>query len=419
MGSSAHQTLIPTAHSIALSHAHKLTRSEAPQRSNNLSNKNNLWETPNEKSTRHSDQALQKHFVKDITALTTQNIKNPSSEETQQITNLAKETSMVITTLVPTNTSITHCSARILTTTLLVPKIDTSSKTYAIRKGNRIYPANSNGNRYLLLPQNNVISNNATAFNRGILLAKRLCWVDNSINITTGTSEDPIFQNLNIAGTTNLTILEICPTSTSWSSKLKILAPLSQISFPVTCRITSPMLNCSAVSIKSNKTGENTFPNLHMTIHNMDQPQTSENTLQHQQNQMTDHIPCAGIAFLVVATVLTGIKILKTIANCAARSHIRVDITPTAPCINITPSAPYNPEIFLTPSSETTQEASRLNQAMESNIRERTDTINQAVNFNQLMGFDTEDLTQDLLEEYLMSAMEMREPRNLEDVRLC
>ena len=126
---------------------------------------------------------------------------------------------------------------------------------------------------------------------------------------------------------------------------------------------------------------------------------------------MMEHIPCAGIAFLVVAAVLTGIKILKTIANYAARktrSNIRVDITP---------SAPYNPEIFLTPSSETTQEASRLNQEMESNIRERTNTINQAVNLNQLMGFDTEDLTQDLLEEYLMSAMERRETRNM--ARLC
>ena len=65
------------------------------------------------------------------------------------------------------------------------------------------------------------------------------------------------------------------------------------------------------------------------------------------------------------------------------------------------PSAPEDPEIVLNPSSETTQEANRLNQAMESNIRERTNTINQAVNFNQLMGFDTEELTQDLLEEYL------------------
>ena len=128
-----------------------------------------------------------------------------------------------------------------------------------------------------------------------------------------------------------------------------------------------------------------------------------------------EHIPCAGIAFLVVATVLTGIKILKTIANYAANYTARKTMSNIR--VNVTPSAPYNPEIFLTPSSETTEEASRLNQAMESNIRERTNTINQAVNLNQLMGFDTEDLTQDLLEEYLMSAMERRETRNM--ARLC
>ena len=100
-------------------------------------------------------------------------------------------------------------------------------------------------------------------------------------------------------------------------------------------------------------------------------------------------------------------------------SDIQLNFPHAAQYTNNTPSAPEDPEIILTPSSETTQEASRLNQAMESNIRERTNNINQAVNFNQLMGFDTEELTQDLLEEYLISAIEMREPLNLENTRIC
>ena len=356
-------------------------------------------------STRHSDQALQRHFIRDIEALIIQNSKNQSTQEIQQITSLAKDTAMVITTLVPTNTSTTRCSARILTTTLLVPKVDTSSRTYAVRKGNRIYPANNDESRYLLLPQNNIISNSAKAFNRQILLAKRICWVDSSINVTTSKSEDPLFQNFTIASTLNITVLEVCPTTNSWSSELKILAPYSQFSLPVTCKITSPLLNCSAVSIKTNKTGEHSFPDLRMKIQNLGWSQKKDKISQDKPNQLIKHIPCAGITILIIAAVLTGIKILKTIANYASRKA-RSDIQ-----VNYTPSAPYNPEIFITPSSEITQEANRLNQAMESNIRDRTNTINQAVNFNQLMGFDTEDLTQDLLEEYLMSAMEMREPR--------
>ena len=47
---------------------------------------------------------------------------------------------------------------------------------------------------------------------------------------------------------------------------------------------------------------------------------------------------------------------------------------------------------------------------MESNIRARTNHINEAVNFNQLMGFDNDGLTQSILEDYLMTAMEMNDP---------
>ena len=100
MGSSTSRTMITTAHSAALSHAHKLTKTEAPKRSKELSNKNNLWETPNEMSTRHSDQALQKHFLGAIESLIIQNSKNQSTQEVQQILSLAKDTAMAITTLV-------------------------------------------------------------------------------------------------------------------------------------------------------------------------------------------------------------------------------------------------------------------------------------------------------------------------------
>ena len=46
---------------------------------------------------------------------------------------------------------------------------------------------------------------------------------------------------------------------------------------------------------------------------------------------------------------------------------------------------------------------------MESNLRERKNLINDAVNFNQLMGFDNTEITQSILEDYLMTAMEMED----------
>ena len=60
-------------------------------------------------------------------------------------------------------------------------------------------------------------------------------------------------------------------------------------------------------------------------------------------------------------------------------------------------------------SAEITQEAVRLNQLMESNLRDRINHINDAVNFNQLMGFDNTEITQSNLEDYLMAAMEMED----------
>ena len=61
-------------------------------------------------------------------------------------------------------------------------------------------------------------------------------------------------------------------------------------------------------------------------------------------------------------------------------------------------------------STTKTQETARLKPLMVSNIRDRTNHINAAVNLNQLMGFDNTDLTQSLAEEFLMTAMETEDP---------
>ena len=135
---------------------------------------------------------------------------------------------------------------------------------------------------------------------------------------------------------------------------------------------------------------------------------------QDQPSQLKMHLSCAGITILILSATIIGIKILIIITNCAsrkARSNVK---------ITITPSAPYDPQMFdipITPlprspsrSSNITQEAARLNQLMVSNIRERTNHINAAVNLNQLMGFDNTDLTQSLAEEFLMTAMETEDP---------
>ena len=135
---------------------------------------------------------------------------------------------------------------------------------------------------------------------------------------------------------------------------------------------------------------------------------------QDQPSQLEMHLSCAGVTILIISAAVIGIKILIAIINYTSRK-VRSDIRINFP----TPSAPYDPQMFdipLTPisknpshSSEINQETTRLNQLLESNMRDRTNSINDAINFNQLMGFDNTEVTQSILEDYLMSAMEMED----------
>ena len=109
----------------------------------------------------------------------------------------------------------------------------------------------------------------------------------------------------------------------------------------MTCEITSPKLNCSAVTIKSNETGENTLNNLRMTILLQQWDQEKNHTSQDQDHpsQLKMHLSCAGTTILILSATVIGIKILITIAKYASKKA-RNDIR-----ITLTPSAPYDPQI--------------------------------------------------------------------------
>ena len=89
----------------------------------------------------------------------------------------------------------------------------------------------------------------------------------------------------------------------------------------------------------------------------------------------------------------------------------------------LTPSAPYEPQISITPlsplrnpnpSTETTQEVAGLNQLLEANMRASTHLLNAAINLNQLMESSDDIQLQTLLDEYLLTAMDMNDLRHNE-----
>ena len=180
MGSSASRTMTATAHATSLSQAHGITKTEAPRRSSNIRNvtqsKTGSWSIPDE-MTRHSNQALKVHFMPAINSI----LKQEKLNNNEELEFLSKETATVVTILVPTNTSSTHCATRLITTTLLVPIVNPGSKVSVIKKENKLYPKNGNEDKYLLLPQDSVMSSHTRTSNTDIYLVKRICWADQSI----------------------------------------------------------------------------------------------------------------------------------------------------------------------------------------------------------------------------------------------
>ena len=411
MGSSASHTMTATAHASALSQAHGMIKTEAPQRSNNIRNvtqsKTGSWPIP-EEMTRHSNEALKVHFMPAINSILEQeNIKNNDDLEI-----LSKETATVVTILVPTNSTSTHCATRLITTTLLVPIANQESNISVIEESNKLYQKNGNKDKYLLLPHDSVLSKHNLKSNTDTYLVKRLCWADQSIIANSSQSEDPLLQTITITSSSNISISERCPNKNSWSQREWTMAPHTKFTLPITCQLSSKKLNCSAVKITANNKNENAFPGLqsmileqHWGVQQVQEPSSTYGNLKM-------HMLCAGGTLLIILAISAGIKILIMVVKTA---HYRA--TERA-IITTTPSAPIDPNMtgshtspieIPTRTNSTVQELNQLNSRMEFFAKYKADTINQAINLYNLMGSDLEETTQSILDSYLEETLEMED----------
>ena len=409
-GSSASHTMTATAQASALSQAHSLAKSEAPKRSNNIRNvtrsKTGSWPVP-EEMTRQENEALKVHFMPAINSILEQ--ENIGKNNDLEI--LSKETATVVTILVPTDSTSTHCATRLITTTLLVPIPSQESSVSIIKENNKLYQKNGNKDKYLLLPHDSVLSKHSLEPNTETYLMKRLCWADQSITANSSQSEDPLLQTITVTSSSNISISERCPRINSWSQREWILAPYTKFTLPITCQISSEVLNCSAVKIKANN--GNAFPGLQSMILEQNwEPQQIQKPPSTYGN-LKMHILCTGGTLLALLVTYTGIKILvKIIKSAHYRNTERAIIT-----INhITPSAPVDPNTteshtapieIPTRTNNTIQELNQLNSRMESFAKYKANSIKQVINLYNLMGSDLEDTTQSILADYLVETLEM------------
>ena len=398
------------AQASALSQAHNLAKIETPKRSNNIRNathsKTGSWSIP-EEMTRQESEALKTHFMPAINSI----LKHEHIKGNDDLEALSEKTTTVVTLLVPTDTTSTHCATRLITTTLLVPIAIQKSKISVIKENNKLYQKNGTKEKYLLLPHGSALSKHNLKSNTETYLMTRLCWADLSITANSSQSEDPLLQTITVTSSSNISISERCLRTNSWSEREWTLAPYTKFTLPITCQISSKVLNCSAVKIKANN--GNAFPGLQSMI--LEQNWEPEQFQEHPSTygNLEIHMLCSGGTLLAIMATYTGIRILVKIVTSALyrntdRATITINpITPSTPTIPSMTRSHTPPIEVPTRTNSTIQELTQLNSRMEFFAKYKANSINGAINLYNLMGSDLEESSQSILDNYLEETLEM------------
>ena len=116
----------------------------------------------------------------------------------------------MITTAVSTSYS-KKCDDTLLIKTMVTPIINHRSRLEVSMVNGRMVRKYGNQSNYILLSQDAVISKKTKMFGQDIHVVGRVCTVDNSINATSSTSNDALFEEftLNFAGNITVTKLSI------------------------------------------------------------------------------------------------------------------------------------------------------------------------------------------------------------------
>ena len=203
--------------------------------------------------------------------------------------------------------------------TLYISVVNHRTRTTIVKEGNRIYPASGDKSRYLLIPQDGVISKPAELFSQEIHMVGRVCWADQKINATAAPSSSPLFQTFTLQIPGNMSIIESCPNKDSWSSQNWTIASHTKLELPITCKITSRLFNCSAISLRSAETKEVHFPHHKMTIleQHWDEEATDANNTEFTRHNVTVEPETSILQSLPSLPSISQLSNLKTPLLCA------------------------------------------------------------------------------------------------------
>jgi hypothetical protein len=229
-----------------------------------LNNRINHWMSKDE-TIQYSDPALEE-FSGDIRTMVKEDANGLLDSEIESMIRLASNTATMVTTIIPLAGHSNKCNNKLLMKTLHVTLVDHRTRTTIVKENGKLYPNTGDRSKYLIIPQDGILSKSAELFNQDIHVVGRTCWADQSINATAGTTPNPLFQTFTLQIPENMTLMESCPSNNTWISRTWTVTTFTILELPVTCKIESSKFNCSAMSLLSSETKEVQFPHHRMKI---------------------------------------------------------------------------------------------------------------------------------------------------------
>ena len=148
--------------------------------------------------------------------------------------------------------------------TLIIPIVDHKSRMEVQMKNKKLHQKYGKSSTYILISQDAIISKKNRMFGSKINVIGRTCEIHNSVNATSNPSPDPLFEDFTFNFKGNITLEEICPSNGSTHSSKWTFNSVAVIKLPIVCSLSSKLINCNAIKIKSGATKE-----LHLSHYRM------------------------------------------------------------------------------------------------------------------------------------------------------
>merc|ERR1712237_122171 len=140
-----------------------------------LNGRMNHWMSKAE-TIQYSDPALEE-FSEDIRSMVIKDTRGLIDSEIESMIRLASNTATMVTTIIPLAGTSTECNNKLLMKSLHVTLVNHRTRTTIVKVNGKLYPNTGDRSRYLVIPQDGVLSKSAELFNQEIHMVGRTCWV--------------------------------------------------------------------------------------------------------------------------------------------------------------------------------------------------------------------------------------------------